>query len=73
LLLKLEQVPLLLGFILGKPLEENFRRSLVLARGDIGVFLERPVSAAALGVTVLLLSFSFWSYWRGKLKKTAIV
>ena len=34
LLLKLEQVPLLLGFILGKPLEENFRRSLVLARGD---------------------------------------
>lgn len=73
LLLKLEQVPLLLGFILGKPLEENFRRSLVLARGDFWVFLERPVSATALGVTVLLLCFSFWSYWRGKSKKTAIV
>ncbi|HEY9095434.1 MAG TPA: tripartite tricarboxylate transporter permease, partial [Hydrogenophaga sp.] len=39
LLLRLEPVPLLLGFILGMPFEENFRRTLLLSRGDFGVFL----------------------------------
>jgi putative tricarboxylic transport membrane protein len=55
-----EAPPLLLGFILGPMMEENFRRALLLARGDFTVFLTRPLSlglliaAAALVLIVLL-------------------
>ncbi len=55
-----EAPPLLLGFILGPMMEENFRRALLLARGDFTVFVTRPLSlglliaAAALVLIVLL-------------------
>ena len=55
-----EAPPLLLGFILGPMMEENFRRALLLARGDFTVFVTRPLSlglliaAAALVIIVLL-------------------
>ena len=55
-----EAPPLLLGFILGPMMEENFRRALLLARGDFTTFLTRPLSlglliaAVALVVIVLL-------------------
>ena len=57
LLIKLgfEAAPLLLGFILGPMLEENMRRSLLLSRGDFATFIERPISAAFLGLAALLL------------------
>ncbi|HEY9460317.1 MAG TPA: tripartite tricarboxylate transporter permease, partial [Paralcaligenes sp.] len=35
----------LLGYVLGPMIEENFRRALLLSRGDIMVFVERPISA----------------------------
>lgn len=63
-LLELEPVPLLLGLILGGPFEEHFRRSLLLSRGDFAVFLERPISAAALLVTVAVLLWSLHAYRR---------
>ncbi|MAS04058.1 MAG: hypothetical protein CL534_05115 [Ahrensia sp.] len=47
--------PLLLGFVLGPLIEENFRRALVLSRGNLEVFVSRPVSATFLGLTVLVL------------------
>ena len=50
-----EPAPLLLGFVLGKLMEENLRRALVLSRGDIMTFVERPVSAGLLLVSVILL------------------
>jgi TctA family transporter len=55
-----EAPPLLLGFVLGPMMEENFRRAMLLARGDFTVFLTRPLSlglliaAAALVVIVTL-------------------
>jgi len=57
-----EGAPLLLGFVLGPMMEENFRRSLLLSRGDFTVFFTRPLSlglliaAAALVVIVALPS-----------------
>jgi TctA family transporter len=48
-----EPAPLVLGFILGPLMEENLRRSLVLSRGDPMVFLQRPISAVLLAMTVL--------------------
>jgi TctA family transporter len=47
--------PLVLGMILGPILEENFRRSLLLSRGNPMVFLERPISAGFLLLTAVLV------------------
>lgn len=70
LLLRLEPVPMLLGFILGTPFEENFRRTLLLSRGDMGIFIERPISAAALAVAASVLMWSIWAYLRKRAKLT---
>ena len=54
--------PLLLGFVLGPMMEENFRRTLLLSRGEFSVFFTRPLSlglliaAAALVAVVALPS-----------------
>ena len=50
-----EPAPMLLGFVLGRLMEENLRRALVISRGDMMTFLERPISAGLLAVAVLLL------------------
>jgi putative tricarboxylic transport membrane protein len=50
-----EPAPMLLGFVLGKLMEENLRRALVIARGDLMTFLDRPVSAVLLGIAAFLL------------------
>jgi TctA family transporter len=36
-------------------MEENFRRALLLSRGNYMTFLERPLSASLLGVAALLV------------------
>jgi TctA family transporter len=51
-----EPAPLLLGMILGPMMEENLRRAMLLSRGDPMIFLEQPISAALLGVSVLALA-----------------
>ena len=43
-----EPAPLLLGFVLSRPLEENFRRALVFADGDVSTFVTHPISAVLL-------------------------
>ena len=43
-----EPPPLLLGFVLGPMMEENFRRALLLSRGDFTTFLTRPLSLGLL-------------------------
>ncbi|WP_019448030.1 tripartite tricarboxylate transporter permease [Cupriavidus sp. BIS7] len=53
--LRCEPAPLLLGFVLGPMMEENFRRSLLLSRGDFSVFVTRPLSLGLLiGAAVLV-------------------
>jgi putative tricarboxylic transport membrane protein len=47
--------PILLGFVLGPRFEENFRRALLISRGDLLVFLERPISAVFVALCVLLI------------------
>ncbi|MDO9569610.1 MAG: tripartite tricarboxylate transporter permease [Hydrogenophaga sp.] len=62
---KFEAAPLLLGFVLGPLMEENLRRALLLSRGELSTFIERPISAGflAFGAAILL-----WSAW-GSLKE----
>ncbi len=55
--LGLEAAPLILGFILGPMLEENFRRALLLSRGSFSAFVTRPISATLFG---LMAAFLVW-------------
>lgn len=53
--LECSPVPMLLGFVLGPMMEENLRRALQVSRGDLSVFITRPISLAFIAVTVLIL------------------
>ena len=50
-----EPAPFLLGFVLGPLLEEHLRRSMIISRGDLMIFVERPVSAVMLLFAVAAL------------------
>jgi putative tricarboxylic transport membrane protein len=50
--------PLLLGFVLSKPLEENLARALVFADGDLTTFLRHPISAVLLAIAAVSLVVS---------------
>jgi putative tricarboxylic transport membrane protein len=47
--------PMLLGYVLGPMMEENLRRSMLQSGGDPTVFVTRPISAAFIVATVLIL------------------
>ena len=55
--LDLDAAPLMLGFILGPMLEENFRRAMLLSRGHFSVFIERPISGTLMA---LIAAFVAW-------------
>ena len=50
-----EPAPMLLGFVLGKLMEEKLRQALILSRGSFSTFIDRPVSAGLLLVAVVML------------------
>lgn len=55
LMLRFPLSPIILGYILGPMLEENFRRAASLSQGDLAIFVQRPISAAFIGACALLL------------------
>lgn len=67
--LRFEAAPLLLGFVLGPMVEENFRRALLLSRGDPMIFLERPISMVFIIACVLLMMGLTYSFWRSNSQK----
>jgi TctA family transporter len=50
---------LLLGFVLGKLMEEYLRRAMTISRGDATVFVTRPLSATLLAIAAILLIIVF--------------
>ena len=50
-----EPAPFVLGFVLGPLMEENFRRAMYLSHGNPMTFIQRPISAALLALTLGLL------------------
>ncbi|MEQ3625436.1 MAG: tripartite tricarboxylate transporter permease [Celeribacter sp.] len=60
---RFEPAPVLLGFVLGPMLEENFRRTMLLYSGDFTVFVTRPICAVLVGLCVLLF---VWAAITGK-------
>ncbi|HWL05862.1 MAG TPA: tripartite tricarboxylate transporter permease [Xanthobacteraceae bacterium] len=51
-----EPVPLILGFVLGPMLEDQLRRSMILSRGSVMIFIERPISLGFIIVTLAVLA-----------------
>ncbi len=54
--LECEPAPMILGFILGPLMEENLRRAMLLSRGDPTVFVTKPISAAFIIASAILLA-----------------
>ncbi len=50
-----EPAPLVLGFVLGPVMEENLRRALVFSRGDPMIFIDRPISATLLAMSIVVI------------------
>jgi putative tricarboxylic transport membrane protein len=51
----LEPAPMLLGFVLGRLMEEKLRQALALSEGSFMTFVERPVSAVLLLIAAAVL------------------
>ena len=69
IVLEFSVAPILLGFVLGPMVEENFRRAMLLSRGDVMVFVQRPISGAFIALSALLLIGVTWSNLRGRALK----
>jgi len=55
LALEFPMAPIVLGFVLGPLVEENFRRALLISRGDLGAFMHRPISASFITISAILV------------------
>jgi TctA family transporter len=67
-----EPTPLLLGFILGPPMEEHLRRAMVLSEGRVDVLLREPLSAFLLAIAALLLASVLLPAVRKKREETFV-
>ena len=50
----------MLGMVLGNILEQNFRRAVVMAKGDYSIFFTRPISLVFFLLTVFSIVFSLY-------------
>ncbi len=50
-----EPAPLVLAFVLGRMAEETIRQSLVISRGSLSIFVSRPLAAAFLAATLIVV------------------
>jgi putative tricarboxylic transport membrane protein len=60
--------PILLGYVLGPLVEENFRRALLISRGDLMIFFEKPISATFMSICALLVLVQLFFWLRGVLR-----
>ena len=72
LLLGFHPAPILLGFVLGPRFEENFRRAMLISRGDILVFIKHPISAVFVSLCVILIAVQIY-LWVRRTSFTSII
>lgn len=70
--LDLDPAPLVLGLVIAPTFELSLRQSLLMSSGDYTIFLRRPIAAALLAVSAMLLGLAALSAltrrdWRGRL------
>ena len=57
-----DPAPLVLGLVIAPMLEQSLRQSLIMSNGNYLIFGQRPIAAALLAVSALLLVMSAVSY-----------
>ena len=57
--LKIPVAPMTLGIVLGFTMETNFRRALIMGRGNILIFFQRPISLFLIAVAILSVISAF--------------
>lgn len=67
-----EPAPLLLAFIIGPMIEENFRRSMLISRGSPEIFVTHPISLALLLISAVLLIASLAPMVRRRRKEVFV-
>ena len=67
----LPAAPLLLGFVLGPLVETQFRRAMVLSRGDFTAVIDRPIAGTVLAISALLLVWTLISGLRRRRRQSA--
>jgi len=68
-LLRFQLAPVLIGFILGPMIEENFRRAMLFARGDFTAVVARPLSGLTLAICAILI---IWAIYRSIRPKSLV-
>ncbi len=66
--LDLDPPPLMLGFILGPMLEENFRRALLISRGSFSTFFTHPISGTLMGLIGVFIAWQIASFFLARRK-----
>ncbi len=72
LALRFPVAPVLLGFVLGPLMEENFRRALALSHGNLAVFVQRPISAGFIAASALLILVQLFARLRKSLRRGSV-
>jgi putative tricarboxylic transport membrane protein len=62
--MRIPLAPVLLGLVLGRTLEQQYRTALILSEGSHRVFVESPAAAFFLALTLLVVSWQIWSSLR---------
>jgi len=70
--LKFPVSPILLGYVLGPMVEENFRRALRLSNGSMAVFVEHPISAVFLTFCGLLVLAQLYFASRAAMRRRSM-
>ncbi|MEW6113118.1 MAG: tripartite tricarboxylate transporter permease [Thermodesulfobacteriota bacterium] len=66
---RLEMAPLVLAVVIGPMMEQNLRLSLVISQGSPWIFLEHPISAAFIALSLFLLVSPLIPWIGGKRKE----
>ena len=56
--------PIIIGLILGPILENNLRRSLLISRDGLMIFVERPISATIFAILAVMLAYVVYTTLR---------
>jgi putative tricarboxylic transport membrane protein len=54
--LKYDSAPLVLALVLGPMMERSFREAMMISKGDLAVFVTRPISASLLVTGVVVMA-----------------
>ena len=63
--------PLVLALVLGRLAESNFRRSMLMSRGSLTIFFERPITVVIMILTVFMFAYPFIQSYIKKKKAAA--